>query len=64
MSKTILSILARDKVILSMAEGRRLINNGAVKLNGDKVKEDKPVNFGDVIHLGKKTKVVFNKIKE
>jgi len=57
--KNLVKALADEKVICSFAEGRRLIGQGAVKVN-DQVVTDiaAAVSGGDEVKIGKKQKVI------
>jgi len=51
---TILNELADRKVIKSMASGRRLLRSGAIKINGETVKENVSIEGASSIEVGKK----------
>ncbi len=52
---TILNELADRKVIKSMASGRRLLRSGAVKIDGETVKENISLDNASSIRVGKIT---------
>lgn len=55
----ILKTLANNKIICSMAEGRRLLRENAIKINGETVSENTELGAGEhVISIGKKR--IFN----
>ena len=55
---TIIPVLVAAGICSSNGEARRLIQQGGVSLNDDKVTDiNAPVNDGDVIHKGKKVHV-------
>ncbi len=61
MKTTINDILLKNKALASMAEGRRLVSDQAIKLNGFPVQNldmEHEFHVGDVIQVGKKRKVV------
>lgn len=61
MKTTINEILIKNKALVSMAEGRRLVSGQAIKLNGFPIQNlDMEYEFhvGDIIQVGKKRKVV------
>ena len=54
-------MLVAAGICASNGEARRLIQQGGVSLNDDKVTDiDTPVSDGDVIHKGKKVHVKIN----
>lgn len=58
---TIIPVLVAAGICASNGEARRLIQQGGVSLNDDKVTDiNAPVNDGDVIHKGKKVHVKIN----
>ena len=58
---TIIPVLVAAGVCASNGEARRLIQQGGVSLNDDKVTDiNAPVKSGDVIHKGKKVHVKIN----
>ncbi len=58
---TIIPVLVAAGICASNGEARRLIQQGGVSLNDDKVTDiDTPVSDGDVIHKGKKVHVKIN----
>ncbi|MBD5584049.1 MAG: tyrosine--tRNA ligase, partial [Clostridia bacterium] len=62
-TKTIIPVLVSAGICASNGEARRLIQQGGVSLNDDKVTDiNAPVNDGDIIHKGKKVhvKIKFN----
>jgi len=52
---TILNELADRKVIKSMASGRRLLRSGAIKIDGETVKENISLDNASSIRVGKIT---------
>ena len=52
---TVLNELADRKVIKSMAAGRRLLRGGAIKIDGETVKENVSINGATTIRVGKVT---------
>ena len=52
---TVLNELADRKVIKSMAAGRRLLRGGAIKIDGETVKENVSINGATTIRVGKLT---------
>ena len=55
---TIIPVLVAAKICSSNGEARRLIQQGGVSINSDKVTDiNTPVVSGDVIHKGKKIHV-------
>ena len=52
---TILNELADRKVIKSMASGRRLLMSGAIKIDGETVKENISLDNASSIRVGKIT---------
>ena len=52
---TILNELADRKVIKSMASGRRLLRSGAIKIDGEPVKETISLDNASSIRVGKIT---------
>lgn len=63
MKTTINEILIKNKALVSMAEGRRLVSGQAIKLNGFPIQNlDMEYEFhvGDIIQVGKKRKVVLD----
>jgi|SaaInlV_100m_DNA_2_1039680.scaffolds.fasta_scaffold00102_30 tyrosyl-tRNA synthetase len=61
MKTTINEILLKNKALVSMAEGRRLVSDQAIKLNGFPVQNlnmEHEFHVGDIIQVGKKIKVV------
>ena len=63
---TILDIMAENKIVPSKAEGRRLIQQGGLSLNGEKVTEvTRTLNEEDIVDgaaLIKRGKKNYNKI--
>ena len=52
---TVISVLVGAKLCASNGEARRLIQQGGVSINDDKVTDiNAPVKSGDIIHKGKK----------
>ena len=52
---TVLRELADRKVIKSMAAGRRLLRGGAIKVDGETVKENVSIEDATTIRVGKVT---------
>ena len=52
---SILNELADRKVIKSMASGRRLLRSGAIKIDGETVKENISLDNASSIRVGKIT---------
>jgi hypothetical protein len=52
---TVLNELADRKVIKSMAAGRRLLRGGAIKIDGETVKENVSIKGATTIRVGKLT---------
>ena len=52
---TVLNELADRKVIKSMAAGRRLLRGGAIKIDGETVKENVSISGATTIKVGKLT---------
>ena len=46
--------LCNHKIVASMAEGRRLVSQGAIIVNDKKASSDQEVNSGDIVKIGKK----------
>lgn len=67
LEKTLLDILSENKIVPSKAEGRRLINQGGLSVNGEKVSDVKKVlvneDFKDGAALIKRGKKNYNKIE-
>ena len=58
---TIIPVLVAAGICASNGEARRLIQQGGVSLNDDKVTDiNAPVKSGDIIHKGKKVHVKIN----
>ena len=53
--KTVLRELADRKVIKSMAIGRRLLRGGAIKVDGETIKENVSIEDATTIRVGKVT---------
>ena len=51
---TVLTKMAEDKLIRSYAEGRRLLAQGAVFVNGKVVKSNDTISDEDQIRIGRK----------
>ena len=51
---TVLNELADRKVIKSMAMGRRLLQGGAIKIDGETIKENVSLDNASSIQVGKK----------
>ena len=57
-TRTIIPVLVAAGICASNGEARRLIAQGGVSVNDDKVTDiNAPVNDGDVIHKGKKVHI-------
>ena len=57
-NRTIIPVLVAAGICASNGEARRLIAQGGVSVNDDKVTDiNAPVNDGDVIHKGKKVHI-------
>jgi len=54
LNNTVLRILADHDIIKTMASGRRLIKNGAIKVDGVKIKENVSIEGAKIISVGKK----------
>ena len=52
---TVLRELADRKVIKSMAAGRRLLRGGAIKVDGETIKENVSIEDATTIRVGKVT---------
>jgi len=52
---TVLRELADRKVIKSMAAGRRLLRGGAIKVDGETIKENVSIEDATIIRVGKVT---------
>jgi hypothetical protein len=52
---TVLRELADRKVIKSMAIGRRLLRSGAIKVDGETIKENVSIEDATTIRVGKVT---------
>ena len=52
---TVLNELADRKVIKSMAAGRRLLRSGAIKIDGETIKENVSLDDASSIRVGKIT---------
>lgn len=67
LEKPLLDILSENKIVPSKAEGRRLINQGGLSVNGEKVSDVKKVladeDFKDGAVLIKRGKKNYNKIE-
>jgi tyrosyl-tRNA synthetase len=54
LNNTVLRFLADEGIIKTMGEGRRLLANGAIKIDGVKVRTNVTIEDAETIQVGKR----------